>query len=58
MISPVLLEAAPLKRRMKCPVLIDVAGLDRAYDLIITELIRLLPIVDPNIKSFLNDSIR
>ena len=58
MISPVSLESAPLKRRMKCPVLIDVAGLDRAYDLILTELIRLLLIADSNIKSFLYVMIR
>ena len=58
MISPLLLEAAPLKRRMNIPVFIDVAGLDRAYDLIMTELIRLLLIVDSNIKYFLGVMIR
>ena len=43
---------------MNIPALIDVAGLDRAYDLIIAELIRWLLIVDPNIKSFLGVMIR
>ena len=53
MIPPFFVGVSSPKKEMKNTILIDVAGLDRAYGLIMTELIRLLTIVGSNLKSFL-----